>query len=67
MYHIIFVYLISVVSIYIYLLLHNTILIYHGVNDTIDVIKKGIHGWAGYIVRFKDNRWTKRVTEWAPR
>ena len=28
---------------------------------TIDVIKKGIHGWAGHIARFKDNRWTKRV------
>ena len=33
-----------------------------GVNDIIDVIKKGIHGWAG-LARFKDNRWTKRVTE----
>ncbi len=33
-----------------------------GVNDIIDVIKKGIHGWAGHIARFKDNRWTKRVT-----
>ena len=38
-----------------------------GVNDIIDVIKKGIHGWAGHIARFKDNRWTKRVTEWTPR
>ena len=27
-----------------------------GVNDIIDVIKKGIHGWAGHIARFKDNR-----------
>ena len=26
-----------------------------GVNDIIDVIKKGIHGWAGHIARFKDN------------
>ena len=33
-----------------------------GVNDIIDVIKKGIHGWAGPIARFTDNRWTKRVT-----
>ena len=32
-----------------------------------DVIKKGIHGWAGQIARFNDNRWTKRVTEWTPR
>ena len=32
-----------------------------GVNDIIDFIKKGIHGWAGHIARFKDNRWTKRV------
>ena len=38
-----------------------------GVNDIIDVIKTGIHGWAGHIARFKDNRWTKRLTEWTPR
>ena len=38
-----------------------------GVNDIIDVIKKGIHGWAGHIARFNDNRWTNRVTEWTPR
>ena len=37
------------------------------VSDIIDVIKKGIHGWVGHIARFKDNRWTKRVTEWTPR
>ena len=34
-----------------------------GVNDIIDVIKKGIHGWAGHIARFNDNRWTKRLTD----
>ena len=33
-----------------------------GVNDIIDVIKKGIHGWAGHIARFNDNRLIKRVT-----
>ena len=38
-----------------------------GVNYIIDIIKKGIHGWEGHIARFKDNRWTKRVTEWTPR
>ena len=38
-----------------------------GVNDIIDVIKKGIHGWAGHIAQFNDNRWTKRMTEWTPR
>ena len=38
-----------------------------GVNYIIDVIKKGIHEWAGHITRFKENRWTKRVTEWTPR
>ena len=38
-----------------------------GVNDVIDAIKKGIHGWAGHIARFNDNRWNKRVTEWTPR
>ena len=38
-----------------------------GVNDIINVIKKGIYGWAGHIARFKDNTWTTRVTEWTPR
>ena len=38
-----------------------------GVNYIIVVIKKGIHGWAGHIARFKDNRWTQVVTEWTPR
>ena len=38
-----------------------------GVYDNIYVIKTGIHGWAGYIARFKDNSWTKRVPEWKPR
>ena len=37
------------------------------VNDIIDVTKTGIHGWVGHIARFKDNRWTKRATEWTPR
>ena len=23
--------------------------------------------WAGHIARMKDNRWTKRCTEWQPR
>ena len=43
-------------------ILHRT-----GVNDIIDVIKKGIRGWVGHIARFNDNRWTTRVTEWTPR
>ena len=38
-----------------------------GVNDITDVIKKGIYVWAGHIALFKDNIWTKRVTEWTPR
>ena len=40
-----------------------------GANDIIDVIKKGIRGWAEHIARYKYkyNRWTKRVTEWTPR
>ena len=37
-----------------------------GVNEIIGVIKKGINGWGRHIARFKDNRWTKRVTEWTP-
>ena len=36
-------------------MLHQT-----GVNDIIDVIKKGVHGWAGHIVRFKESRWTNK-------
>ena len=31
-----------------------------GVNDIIDVIKTGIHGWVGHTARFKDNSWTKK-------
>ena len=34
------------------------------VNYIVDVIKKGICGWAGHIARFKYNLWTKRVTGW---
>ena len=37
-----------------------------GVNDFINVIKKGIHGWTGHIARVKYNIWTIRVTEWTP-
>ena len=37
------------------------------VNDLIKVIKMEIHGWAGHIARFKDNRWTIGVTEWTRR
>ena len=32
-----------------------------GVNNIIDVIKKGINGRAGYIARFKDNGWIERT------
>ena len=28
---------------------------------------EGIHGWAGHVARFNDNRWAKRVTAWTPR
>ena len=38
-----------------------------GVNDIIYVIKKGIHGWAGHIARFEDNRWPNRLAEWTTR
>ena len=39
------------------------------INDIIDVISRREYlcGWAGHVARFKDNRWTKRVTEWTPR
>ena len=29
--------------------------------------RNAIHGWVGHIARFKDNVWTKIVTEWTPR
>ena len=37
---------------------------------TIDIIEytlKQKWRWAGHIARMKDNRWTKRCTEWQPR
>ena len=37
---------------------------------TIDIIEytlKEKWRWAGHIARMKDNRWTKRCTEWQPR
>ena len=36
----------------------------------IDIMKytlKQMWKWAGHIARMKDNRWTKRCTEWQPR
>ena len=33
-----------------------------GVNDIEDVIKMGIHGWAGHIARFKDNSLTHSLS-----
>ena len=30
-------------------------------------IPEGKHRWAGHIGRMKDNRWTRRITEWTPR
>ena len=38
-----------------------------GVNYIINVTTKGMREWTEHIARFKDNRWTKRVTQWTPR
>ena len=35
--------------------------------DIIEYILKQKWKWAGHIARLKDNRWTKRCTEWQPR
>ena len=38
--------------------------------EIIDVIEYTLNQkwkWAGHIARIKDNRWTKRCTEWQPR
>ena len=35
--------------------------------DTIEYTLKQKWKWAGHIARLKDNRWTRRCTEWQPR
>ena len=35
--------------------------------DIIEYTLKQKWKWAGHIARLKDNRWTKRCTEWQPR
>ena len=35
--------------------------------DIIEYTLKQIWRWAGHIARMKDNRWTRRCTEWQPR
>ncbi|KAL1449487.1 hypothetical protein WDU94_001989 [Cyamophila willieti] len=37
------------------------------VKDVVEGIYTNKRRWAGHIARTKDNRWTKRVTEWYPR
>ena len=37
------------------------------VTDIIEYTLKQKWRWAGHIARLKDNRWTKRCTEWQPR
>ena len=37
------------------------------INDSIEYTLKQKWKWAGHIARMKDNRWTKRCTEWQPR
>ena len=35
--------------------------------DIVEYILKQKWKWAGHVARMKDNRWTKRFTEWQPR
>ena len=37
------------------------------ITDIIEYTLKQKWKWAGHIARMKDNRWTKRCTEWQPR
>ena len=37
------------------------------VQDIMEKIKAAKWKWAGHLTRVKDNRWTKRLTEWQPR
>ena len=37
------------------------------VTDIIEYTLKQKWKWAGHIAKMKDNRWTKRCTEWQPR
>ncbi|GFN77097.1 protein sidekick-1 [Plakobranchus ocellatus] len=37
------------------------------IQDIVDFVAKQKWKWAGHVARFKDNRWTLRVTEWQPR
>ena len=35
--------------------------------DVVEFAERQKWKWAGHIARTKDNRWTRRVTEWQPR
>ena len=37
------------------------------IEDIRDKITESKHRWAGHVARFKDNRWTSRLTLWQPR
>ena len=37
------------------------------INDIVEYTLKQKWRWAGHIARMKDNRWTKRCTDWQPR
>ena len=37
------------------------------ITDIIEYTLKQKWRWTGHIARMKDNRWTKRCTEWQPR
>jgi len=37
-----------------------------GVKVIVQVVKKQKGRWAGHVAKMKDNRWTKRITDWCP-
>uniref|UniRef100_A0A7I5E7M2 Transposase n=1 Tax=Haemonchus contortus TaxID=6289 RepID=A0A7I5E7M2_HAECO len=37
------------------------------VRDAVNYAKKSGIRWAGHVMRYSDDRWTRAVTEWIPR
>ncbi|XGW08402.1 hypothetical protein V3C99_011044, partial [Haemonchus contortus] len=37
------------------------------IRDAVDYAKKSKIRWAGHVMRYSDDRWTRAVTDWIPR
>uniref|UniRef100_A0A7I4YLS4 Reverse transcriptase domain-containing protein n=1 Tax=Haemonchus contortus TaxID=6289 RepID=A0A7I4YLS4_HAECO len=37
------------------------------IRDAVDYAKRSKIRWAGYVMRYNDDRWTRAVTDWIPR